>query len=121
MATEIQQQLRERTKRFAIRIVALSRYLMRRRDSASIGNQVLRCGTSVAANYRAACRSRSRADFVSKMSIVAEEADETLFWLELLRDSGIVKKDRLETLLDEADQLTAIFTASRNTAKSRGE
>lgn len=120
MATELQQQLCERIHKFAVRIVALSRYLLRKRDSAPLGNQVLRSGTSVAANYRAACRSRSRADFVSKMSVVAEEADETLFWLELLRDCGIVAGKRLEPLIDESRQLTAIFTASRNTAKSRG-
>ncbi len=121
MATEIQQQLRERTRKFAVRIVLLSRYLMRKRDAAPLANQVLRSGTSVAANYRAACRSRSRADFVSKMSVVAEEADETLFWLELLRDTGVVAANRLAPLIDEAGQLTAIFTASRNTAKSGGD
>ena len=120
MATEIQQQLRERTHKFAVRIVLLSRHLMRKREAAPLANQVLRSGTSVAANYRSACRSRSRADFVSKMSVVAEEADETLFWLELLRDTSIVNAARLEALIDEADQLTAIFTASRNTAKTSG-
>lgn len=119
MARNMQQQLRQRTKDFAIRIIKLARYLFRRRDTAPLANQVLRSGTAVGANYRAACRSRSRADFISRMSVVAEEADETLYWLELLRDSGIVNAQRLEFLIEEADQLTAIFTASRNTAKSK--
>ena len=119
MSSQIQQELCERTGRFAVRIVALSRHLFRRRDTVPLGNQILRSGTSVAANYRAACRSRSRPDFISKISVVAEEADETLFWLQLLRDSGTVQVRRLEPLIDESRQLTAIFTASRNTAKSR--
>jgi four helix bundle protein len=79
----------------------------------------LRCGTSVGANYRAACQARSRAEFIAKIGIVAEEADETVFWIELLSDIGIVKRERLEPLHREAQELTRIFSASRQTAKRR--
>ena len=84
-----------------------------------IGKQLLRSGTSVAANYRGACRARSRAEFVSKLGVVLEEVDESVLWIEMLIDAGIVKKARLDQLLSEARQLTAIFTASRQTAKQR--
>ncbi len=84
-----------------------------------IGRQVLRAGTSVAANYRAAGRARSRAEFVAKMGTVVEEADETVFWLELLVDAGIVPRPRMENLLGEANDLLAIFSASYTTARSR--
>ena len=84
-----------------------------------LGKQVLRSGTAVAANYRSACRARSRADFVSKIGITVEEADETAFWLELLSDAGIVRRARLENLLAEANELVRIFAATRATAKSR--
>jgi four helix bundle protein len=80
---------------------------------------MLRAGTSVGANYRAACRARSQADFVSKIGIVEEEADETGYWVELLIESGIMKKQLLESLLKESNELTAIFTASGHTVKSK--
>jgi len=82
-----------------------------------ICNQVLRSATSVAANYRAAGRSRSKPEFISKLNIVLEEADETVFWLEMLSESGIVKAAKLTHLLEEANQLVAIFAASRRTAR----
>jgi len=83
-----------------------------------IGRQVLRSGTGVAANYRAVCRARSKAEFAAKMGIVVEESDETVFWLELLVDAGIVRPDRMEALLQEANELLHIFAASQRTAKS---
>jgi four helix bundle protein len=83
-----------------------------------MGKQLLRCGTSVGANYRAACRSRSRAEFISRLSIVVEEADEACYWLELLEETGIVPAKRLAELRKEADELTAIFNAARQTTKS---
>jgi four helix bundle protein len=83
-----------------------------------MGRQLLRSGTSVAANYRAVNRARSRAEFISKISIVVEEADESVFWLELLGESGVIRQERLEELLMEARELTAIFAASQRTAKS---
>jgi len=88
------------------------------RETDVIAKQILRSGTAVAANYHAAGRSRPRADFVSKISVVAEEADETVFWLELLEEAGLLPANKLEPLLGEARQLTAIFTASRRTAKA---
>lgn len=81
-------------------------------------NQVLRSATGIAANYRAAGRSRSKAEFIAKIGVVVEEADETVFWLEMLADSGIVRPEKLANLLTEATELVAIFTASRKTARS---
>ena len=86
-------------------------------DTQVLGKQLLRCGTAVAANYRAACRARSKAEFVARISIVAEEADEAVLWLELLIESGILKSQMTEGLLKEARELAAILTASRETAK----
>jgi four helix bundle protein len=87
------EELRERTKQFAIRAIRLFRALPRTEEARVIGRQFLRAATSVAANYRAVCRARSRAEFAAKMGVVLEEANETLFWFELLADTGIVKKD----------------------------
>jgi len=114
------EQLLDRTKKFAVRTVQLFRSLSRAPEAQVLGKQLLRSATSVAANYRAACRSRSRAEFVSKIGVVVEEADETAFWIEFLSDAGIVKKERVGELLKEAQGLTAIFTASRHTAKQPG-
>ena len=111
------EQLKERTKRFAIRVVRLFRSLPKTDEAKVIGKQALRSGTSVAANYRAVCRSRSKAEFVAKMGVVVEEADETVFWLELLVETGIVSQARMEGLLIEANELLAIFAASQRTAK----
>ena len=110
-------ELKARTKEFAIRIVKLFRALPRTDEARVIGRQVLRSGTSVAANYRAACRARSKAEFIAKIGIVVEEADETVFWLELLIETGIVSPTRMSNLLDEANELLAIFAASQHTAK----
>lgn len=114
-------ELKERTKAFALRIIRLIRALPPGMESRVIGQQLLRSSTGMAANYRAVCRSRSRAEFLAKMSITLEEADESAFWLELLADAEIVAKPKLENLREEADELVAIFNASRNTArKNRG-
>ncbi|MGH2574227.1 MAG: four helix bundle protein, partial [Ignavibacteria bacterium] len=78
---------------------------------------ILRCATSIGANYRAACRARSKADFISKITVVEEEADESLYWLELIKDSKLVKEERLTDLIKEADELTAIFTSIGKTTK----
>src|SRR5207253_8740558 len=112
------EELRDRTKRFAPRIVALYRSLPRSPDAQVMGKQLLRCGTSVAANYRAACRARSKAEFIAKIGLVLEETDEGVFWIELLGDTGTVKAARLNDLLREAKELTAIFTASLVTARN---
>jgi len=109
--------LKGRTGQFALRIVRLFQSLPRNEEARVLGKQLLRSGTSVGANYRAACRSRSRAEFVAKLGIVLEEADETVFWLELLLDAGIVQQSKLSALVKEADELTSIFVTSLRTAK----
>src|SRR3989304_8453032 len=113
------EELRQRTKRFALRVVTLCRSLPKTEEASVIDRQVLRSGTSVAANYRAGCRARSKAEFISKTGIVVEEVDETVFWLELLVEAGIIPKEKMEDLLMEAEELVAIFAASQKTAKSR--
>lgn len=110
--------LKSRTKSFAVRIVTLFRSLPRSPDAQTLGKQLLRSGTSVAANYRSVCRSRSRAEFIARMGIVMEEADETAFWLELLSETGVVNAKRSENLLKEANELVAIFGASLRTSKT---
>ena len=117
MPETYQWELKARTKRFAIRVVKMYRALPRTREAQILGTQGLRSGTSVAANYRAVCRARSKAEFVAKMGIVVEEADETIFWLELLVETGIVKPSQMEKLLAEANELVAIFARSQHTAR----
>jgi four helix bundle protein len=112
-----QEELRARTKRFALRIIRLFRSLPRSPDAQILGKQLLRSGTSVGAHYRAAGRARSAAEFSAKIGIVLEEADETIFWLECLIESRIVKPTLLEDLLTEANELVAIFAASYRTAR----
>jgi four helix bundle protein len=109
--------LKERTRQFALRIIRLFRSLPRKAEARIIGNQLLRSGTSVGANYRAACRSRSRNELIAKIGIVLEEADETVYWLELLRDAGMIRAEKLSALIKEANELTSIFVASLRTAK----
>ncbi len=110
--------LRIRTKAFVNRIVKLYSALPKNNLAQVIGKQSLRSGTSVGANYRAACRARSRPEFSSKIGIVVEEADETIYWLELLGENEVVKPARLESLLTEAHELTAIFTAAQHTTRT---
>jgi four helix bundle protein len=109
-------ELLARTKTFSLRILKLVDHLPRTTSGRAIGNQLVRCGTSVGANYRAACRSRSRAEFAAELGVVAEEADETVYWLELLRDGELLSEAKLSDLLREADELTAIFTAGRRSS-----
>lgn len=109
--------LKDRSKQFALRILTLVDSLPNTLVARTIGGQLVRSGTSVAANYRAACRGRSTAEFIAKMGIVEEETDESAFWIELLVDHGIVKRGRIDDLLDEADQLTAIWVTSIKTAR----
>ena len=112
-------ELRGRSKAFAVRVLKLCRALPHSLETRVVENQILRSATSVAANYRAACRARSHPDFVSKIGIVVEECDETIFWLELLVDLEIFSATRVEPLLAEANELLAIFAASQLTAKQR--
>ncbi|HEV2234220.1 MAG TPA: four helix bundle protein [Terriglobia bacterium] len=110
------EELRRRTKQFVLRIIKLFRALPKTEEARVLGKQVLRSGTSVAANYRSACRGRSRAEFISKIGITLEEADETIFCFELLVDANIVKETRLEKSLTDANELVRIFAATRATA-----
>jgi len=109
--------LQRRTKRFGVDVIALIRSLPSDAAAAHIGHQLIRSGTAVGANYRASCRAKSKADFVSKMGTVEEEADESVYWLEMLVDSQIVARKAVERLLDEGEQLLKIVVASINTAR----
>jgi four helix bundle protein len=109
--------LKVRTQKFALDVINLINALKTDQVSKVIGNQLLRSATFVGANYRAACRARSKADFISKITIVEEEADESLYWIELLEQTKLVSTDKLMPLKKEAAELTAIFTASGKTAK----
>jgi four helix bundle protein len=112
-------QLKQRTKKFALDIIKFLESLPKGKAAEIIGRQLLRSGTSVGANYRAACRARSSADFIAKMGIVEEELDESIYWLELLVDSGIVSSDDIVLLMKEADELLAITVSSIRTAKGK--
>ena len=112
-----QPDLKRRTKAFALRILKLVDALPKTTAGRALASQIVRSGTSVAANYRAACRARSTADFIAKMGIVEEEADETLFWLELLEESELVTATKLTAIKQEANELIAITIASIKTAR----
>ncbi|MEM9752226.1 MAG: four helix bundle protein [Planctomycetota bacterium] len=112
-------EMEDRLKAFALRVLDLTKALPDDYRGRSMGSQVFRSATSVAANYRAAGRGKSKADFIAKLGIVQEEADETCFWLELIIEGGFVKASRVEPLLAEANEITAIITASLKSAKRR--
>ena len=118
-AVVTEEAFKERTKQFALRVIRLVEALPRGRTADVIGKQLLRAGTSVGANYRAACRARSGADMVAKLSIVEEEADECIFWLELLADSDLVPVARLHDLHREADEILSMTVASIKTLRAR--
>lgn len=108
--------LQVRTKKFALRIMKVSEFLEKFSLGKLIGRQLFRSGTSVAANYRSACRAKSAKDFISKLGIVVEEADETVFWLEILIESGFIENQKIVDLLNESNEITAIMVASRNSS-----
>jgi four helix bundle protein len=110
--------LKTRTKEFAVRVIRLCRSMPKTEESALIRKQLFRCGTSVGANYRACCRGRSKPDFISKLGIALEEADEALYWMELVVATEVMPAQLLEPLMAEANELVSIFVASLNTAKS---
>jgi four helix bundle protein len=111
-------ELQDRTKKFALRAISAFSRLPRSEEARVLGRQFLRSGTSVAANYRAACRARSAADFVSKISIVVEETDETLFWFQLIVAAKLVSAELVAPLIAECEELLKIFSASLTTAKA---
>lgn len=110
--------LKDRTKKFAITIIRFIRTLPKNDEGYVLGKQLLRSGTSVGANYRSACKGKSTADFINKITIVEEEADECCYWLELIIEAEIANKEVVEPILKEANELTAIFTATGKTAKA---
>jgi four helix bundle protein len=111
--------LKDRTKQFALRVIRLCEALPKGKTAKVIGGQLLRCGTSVGANYRAACRARSTAEFIAKMGIVEEECDECLYWMELLIEAALMPDERLRELMREADELLAITVSSIKTARQK--
>lgn len=109
--------LKQRTKLFALEVINFVEELPKKRTAEILGRQLLRSGTSVGANYRSACRARSAADFIAKMGIVEEETDESIYWMELLVESGIISTKDTEALMKEADELLAITVSSIKTAR----
>ena len=114
---EFGEALKQRTKAFAVHTIKFYRKLPRTDEARLVGRQLLRSATSVAANYRAVCRAKSRADFISKLGTTLEEADESLLWLELMEESGILPAATLQPLKDESDELLRIFSRSLSTAR----
>jgi four helix bundle protein len=116
-----EKELKDRTKLFALRVMKLVNSLPNSPAGRAIGSQLVRSGTSVAANYRAACRGRSKAEFIAKLGIVEEESDESCLWLELIIEGDLMEEKLVTSLLKEANELTAIFVASRISAKQNKE
>ena len=114
-----QEEMKKRTKEFAKRIIKLCRALPNSREGRLIGDQLFRAGTYTAANYRSACRARSKAEFVSKLGIVEEEADESLLWLEIIEEMKIIKPHLIKSLIKEADEILSIVVATIKTAKKK--
>jgi four helix bundle protein len=113
------EELKRRTKQFGLRVLRLIDRLPVRAAGRIASNQLGRSGTSVGANYRSACKSRSRAEFISKIGVVEEEADESAFWLEIIIEGGLLPERKVRPLLDEANELVAIMGASRLTAAGK--
>ena len=116
-----EENLKARTKQFALRVMKLVDALPNTIAGRAIGNQLVRSSTSVGANYRAACRGRSKAEFIAKIGTVAEEADESAYWIEMIMEGGLLKPELALPLHEEAEELTAIFTASGRTAKANNQ
>ena len=114
-----EQAFKQRTKKLALRVIELVEALPKTKTAEVIGRQLLRCATSVGANYRVACRGKSTADVLAKLAIVEEEADETIYWLELLVESGTVEEGRIAELLKETNEITAMVVASIKTLRAR--
>ncbi len=113
------EEMKDRTKQFALGVINLATSLPDIGIGRVIKNQLLRCGTSVGANYRAACRAKSTADFISKMGTVEEEADESMYWMELIVESGLMSEKQISDLYNEADEILSIVISSIKTAKRR--
>jgi four helix bundle protein len=114
-----EQEFKNRTKKLALHVIQLVETLPKGRTSEIIGRQLLRSATSIGANYRAACRAKSRADILAKLAIVEEEADESLYWMELLIESGVVPQNQLADVTKETNEITAMIVASIKTLRAR--
>lgn len=112
-------ELKRRTQKFSVDIIKFIEELPRKRSLDVLSNQLIRCATSIGANYRSACRGKSTADFINKIIIVEEEADESIYWLELMEEAGLINSTNISALKKEANELTAIFTAIGKTAKEK--
>lgn len=113
----MKEELKKRTKDFAIAVIAMTEELPRKNSTFAITNQIIRSSSSIGANYRSALRGRSKAEFIAKLGIVVEEADETLYWLEIIQESNLSTSDRIKGLWKEGNELTAIFVSMLKTAK----
>ncbi len=113
------EEMKQRTKYFALRIIRLAEALPKTNEGSVISKQILKSGTSVGANYRAACRSRTDRDFMARMGTVEEEADETIYWLELIVESGMIKSELVHEIMQEAEEILRMIVASINTVKKR--
>jgi len=113
------EELKQRTKHYALRIVKLVEALPKTTTGRAVANQLIRSGTSVASNYRAACRGRSKAEFIAKIGIVIEEADESEFWLEVITEAKLLKKEQVESLLKETDEIISIMVTTSKSAKRK--
>jgi four helix bundle protein len=111
-------EMKQRTKQFTLRVLKLADAIPKSRSGNTVANQLVRSGSSVGANYRALCRAKSRADFVHKTAVIEEEADESCFWLEIIIEAGLLSASRVQPLLIEANELTAIIVATRKTASA---
>lgn len=112
------EELKNRTKQFALRVISLTNVLPNTELGRIVKNQLLRCCTSVASNYRAVCRSRSMLDFISKLSVVEEEADESAFWLEIIIECNMIKRELVEPLLKESNEIVAIMVSAKKTSRN---
>jgi four helix bundle protein len=111
------EEMKRRTKMFAVQVIKFYKHLPKTDEARVLGRQILRSGTSVAANYRAVCRAKSQADFISKMGTVVEESDESLLWLELFEEAELISGEKLKALKQEANELLRVFSRSLNTAR----
>jgi four helix bundle protein len=119
--SQLADEFKGRTKQFGVRVIKLVDSLPDSWTGRSLGNQLLRCATSVGANYRAACRARSSAEFCAKLGICEEEADEAIYWMEMLAEAGLVKAKRLQSLITEAGEILAIIVASLRTSRKNSK
>ncbi len=114
----MEEQIKARTKAIGVKVIGLIESFPQKPAAWMLSKQILRCSTSIGSNYRAACRAKSKADFINKLKIVEEEADETMYWLEILRETGLVKFDQIKELMSETSEILAIIVASIRTSRS---